>query len=107
MDAGKSLEQRQDEQREEKSQGKNSMDDSQEEKAFVGKPEEMKLRKLMKQKLQTTSIPALEFEDYEGNVTRFRELYDYCKFLGAGSFGFVVSAVSIKTGEYVALKVSI
>jgi serine/threonine protein kinase len=73
---------------------------------MVGKPiEEIRLRKLMKQKLQTTSIPALEFEDHDGTTYKFEDLYDYHKFLGAGSFGFVVSAIDRKTGEHVALKV--
>ena len=65
---------------------------------MVGKPEEMRLRKLMRQKLQTTSIPDLEFEDAEGIFIKFYELYDYHKFLGAGSFGFVVSAIDKETG---------
>ena len=44
-------------------------EDSNDAKAMVGKPlEEIKLRKLMKQKLQTASIPNLEFEDCEGNI---------------------------------------
>jgi serine/threonine protein kinase len=73
---------------------------------MVGKPiEEIKLRKLMKQKLQTTSIPDLEFEDAEGNFIKFDTYYDYHKFLGCGSFGFVVSAVDRESGEHVALKV--
>lgn len=81
-------------------------EDSIEAKAMVGKPlEEVKLRKLMKQKLQTTSIPALEFDDHDGTSMRFDQLYDYHKFLGCGSFGFVVSAVDRPTGEHVALKV--
>lgn len=33
-------------------------------------------------------------------------IYDYHKFLGSGSFGFVVSAVDRETGEHVALKVN-
>jgi serine/threonine protein kinase len=75
---------------------------------MVGKPkEEIRLRRLMKQKLQTTNIPDLEFEDREGNFIKFSEFYDYHKFLGCGSFGFVVSAVDRSTGELVALKVSI
>lgn len=73
----------------------------------MGKPlEEIKLRKLMKQKLQTTSIPDLEFEDCEGNLFKFSEFYDYHKFLGCGSFGFVVSAIEKSSGEHVALKVT-
>lgn len=73
---------------------------------MVGKPaEEMKLKKLMKQKLQTTSIPDLEFDDCDGNILKFQDFYDYHKFLGCGSFGFVVSAVYRETGEHIALKV--
>lgn len=73
---------------------------------MVGKPiEEIKLRKLMKLKLQTTSIPNMEFEDIEGNLIKFQEIYDYHKFLGCGSFGFVVSAIYRETGEHLALKV--
>jgi hypothetical protein len=75
---------------------------------MIGKPvEEIKLRKLMKQKLQTTSIPNLEFEDLDGNFIKFHELYDYHKFLGCGSFGFVVSVIEKRTGEDLALKVRI
>ena len=73
---------------------------------LVGKPmAEIKLRKLMKMKLQTTSIPDLEFEDAEGNIYKFSDFYDYHKFLGCGSFGFVVSAIENCTGEHLALKV--
>lgn len=73
---------------------------------MVGKPmEEIRLRKLMKEKLQTTSIPKLEFEDAEGNFSRFEDYYDYHKFLGCGSFGFVVSGIDKFTGQHVALKV--
>jgi serine/threonine protein kinase len=82
-------------------------EDSNEAKAMVGKPmEEIRLRKLMKEKLQTTSIPSLEFEDHEGSIVKFEDIYDYHKFLGCGSFGFVVSAIDRHTGEHVALKVS-
>jgi len=59
----------------------------------------------MKEKLQTTSIPDLEFEDIEGNFFKFSDFYDYHKFLGCGSFGFVVSAMDKESGEHVALKV--
>jgi hypothetical protein len=82
-------------------------EDSNEAKALVGKPiEEIKLRRLMKQKLQATSIPDLDFEDIEGNVSKFSDFYDYHKFLGSGSFGFVVSAIDKESGEHLALKVS-
>jgi serine/threonine protein kinase len=73
---------------------------------MIGKPaEEIKLIKMMRQKLQTTSIPKLEFEEFSGNVCTFEELYDYNKPLGCGSFGFVVSALDKQSGQHVALKV--
>lgn len=75
---------------------------------MIGKaPEEIKLIKMMKQKLQTTTIPKLEFEDKLGHVSHFEDYYDYIKPLGCGSFGFVVSAVDKETGGFVALKVRI
>ncbi len=81
--------------------------DSGDARAMVGKPvEEIKLIKMMRQKFQTTSIPRLEFEDYQGNITYFDDYYDYMKPLGCGSFGFVVAAIDKKTGDHVALKVS-
>lgn len=81
--------------------------DSGDARAMVGKPvEEIKLIKMMRQKFQTTSIPRLEFEDYQGNVTYFDDYYDYMKPLGCGSFGFVVAAIDKKSGDHVALKVS-
>eukprot|EP00347_Sterkiella_histriomuscorum_P022213 403331274 len=84
----------------------NQPEDSNEAKALVGKPmEEIRLRKLMKQKLQTTSIPKLDFDDHEGNSTKFEEIYDYHKFLGCGSFGFVVSAIDKASGQSLALKI--
>lgn len=74
---------------------------------MVGKPaDEIKLIKMMRQKLQTTSIPKLEFEDFKGKITVFEDYYEYIKPLGCGSFGFVVSAVDKASGSYVALKVS-
>lgn len=61
----------------------------------------------MKQKLQTTNVPDLEFEDYSGNCLKFSEFYEYKNFLGCGSFGFVVSAIDKETGKEVALKVKL
>jgi hypothetical protein len=46
------------------------------------------------------------FEDAEGNLIRFSDLYDYHNFLGCGSFGFVVAALDKQSGESLALKVS-
>lgn len=82
--------------------------DSNDARAMVGKPpEEIKLIKMMRQKLQTTSIPRLEFEDLKGHITYFEDYYDYIKPLGCGSFGFVVSAIDKATGDFVALKVGV
>lgn len=82
--------------------------DSGEYRVMIGKPpEEIKLIKMMRQKLQTTSIPQIEFEDASGHITHFEDYYDYLKPLGCGSFGFVVSAIDKMSGEHVALKVSI
>jgi hypothetical protein len=47
----------------------------------------------------------MEFEDCEGNLFKFSDFYDFHKFLGCGSFGFVVSAIDKKTGDHLALKV--
>ena len=41
----------------------------------------------------------MEFEDHDGTTYKFNSFYDYHKFLGAGSFGFVVSAVDRISGE--------
>ena len=61
----------------------------------------------MKQKLQTTSIPNLEFEDYDGNFINFSQVYNFIKSLGCGTFGFVVSATEKRTGDLLALKVKL
>jgi hypothetical protein len=80
--------------------------DSNEVKAMVGKPvEEIRLRKLMKEKLRTTTIPKLQFEEFDGTFYSFEHFYDFHKSLGCGSFGFVVSAVEKSTGDHMALKV--
>jgi hypothetical protein len=66
---------------------------------MIGKPaEEIKLIKMMRQKLQTTSIPKLEFEEFSGKTSCFEDYYDYIKPLGCGSFGFVVSALDKSSG---------
>lgn len=73
---------------------------------MVGKPqEEVKFRKLLREKLKVTKIPKLVFEGDDGTKTRFKDLYKFEKFLGTGSFGFVVAVEEISTGEKLALKI--
>jgi hypothetical protein len=52
--------------------------------------DDIKMRKLIKEKLKVTKIPRLKLADDVGNTTNFNELYEYQSFLGAGGFGFVV-----------------
>ncbi len=65
-------------------------DSSEESKDLVMNPEDVRLRRLMRERLQTTSIPKLELEDIDGNLTKFADYYEFIRFLGCGSFGFVV-----------------
>ena len=61
----------------------------------------------MKEKLKVTKIPKLQLIDKKENTKHyFNEYYDYIKFLGTGSFGFVVAATDIQTKKVLALKVS-
>ena len=83
------------------------VDEQEEERQLVGKtPEERKMRELMRQRLSTTSIPDLVFEDSDGSYTKFSDIYDYHHFLGCGAFGFVVAALDKESGESLALKVN-
>ena len=60
---------------------------------MVGKPEEeLKFRYLLKEKLQVTNVPDLKLITQSGEKHRFGDYYEFHKFLGTGSFGFVVSA---------------
>ena len=61
-------------------------------KAMVGKgQDEINFRKLLKEKLKVTKIPRLKLEDKDsGEMYYFSQFYEFEKFLGAGSFGFVV-----------------
>jgi hypothetical protein len=73
---------------------------------MVGKPEdELKFRKLLKERLKVTKIPNLKFEDENGFITNFNDLYEFKNFLGIGSFGFVVSAIDKESLEMMALKI--
>jgi serine/threonine protein kinase len=61
----------------------------------------------MKEKLKVTKIPKLLLIDNQNNTKHyFNEFYHYIKFLGAGSFGFVVAASDILNKKVLALKVS-
>jgi serine/threonine protein kinase len=62
----------------------------------------------LKEKLKVTKVPEMKLKDVETEVTlKFDDLYKFIGFLGTGSFGFVVQAVDRKSGEMMALKVSI
>ena len=52
-----------------------------------------------------TSVPNIKLENDEGEVILFKELYKFHDFLGVGSFGFVVKAEDIVTGEMLAIKI--
>ena len=74
---------------------------------MVGKPaEELKFRKLIKEKLKVTKIPKLVLEDDSGEVQSFNDLYEFKSFLGTGGFGFVVSAIDRASGDMLAVKVN-
>jgi serine/threonine protein kinase len=62
----------------------------------------------MKKKFKTTKIESLLFKDMmDPSIEyKFSDFYKYIGNLGAGSFGFVVSAIDITTNQKMALKVS-
>jgi|TARA_B110000305_G_C19358404_1_gene598127 hypothetical protein len=78
---------------------------------MVGKnDDELKFRKLIKEKLKVTKIPKLQLKENSGlageKIYNFSEFYKFNNFLGAGSFGFVVAAEDLESGEMMAVKVS-
>lgn len=74
---------------------------------LVGKTEdEIKYRKIIKASLKTTKIPKLVLGTKDGNKQYFHQYYEYYKFLGMGSFGFVVAGKEKISGKILALKVS-
>jgi serine/threonine protein kinase len=85
------------------------LEDSHEEKVIVGKTkEQLRIRKLLKERLSVTQVPKLIFEELrkEGiHRMHFEELYQFEKFLGIGSFGFVVAARDVTSKELLALKI--
>jgi serine/threonine protein kinase len=87
-----------------------NLEDSQEAKAMVGKnDDELKFRKLIKEKLKVTKIPKLQLKENSGlageKIYNFSEFYKFNNFLGAGSFGFVVAAEDLESGEMMAVKI--
>ena len=74
---------------------------------MVGKPqEELKFRSILKEKLQVTNVPDMKLVAQDGAKYQFSKLYEFHKFLGTGSFGFVISATHKENNELVAMKVS-
>ena len=74
---------------------------------LVGKDEDdIKARQITKQKLRVTKVPNLLL-GYQDDVKKyFSHYYDYLRFLGTGSFGFVVAGCLKGTSQIFALKVS-
>ena len=82
-------------------------EDAQEAMNLVGKDEDdLRARRITKDKLKVTKVPNLVLGYKDDVKIYFRHCYEYVKFLGTGSFGFVVSAKEKDTGRVVALKVS-
>ncbi len=69
--------------------------------------EEVKFRSLIKEKLKVTKIPKLILIDKNDISHYFNEYYQYIKFLGTGTFGFVVAAKDLTNDQVLALKVSL
>lgn len=82
--------------------------DSDEAKANIGrKKEDMKMKKLMRDKLKVTNVPKMYlYSEETGEECTFSEKFDFHGFLGTGSFGFVVQAFDKTTKETIAIKVS-
>ena len=75
---------------------------------LVGKKEdEINARKITKEKLKVTKVPRLVLGYQDEIKVYFREHYQYLRFLGTGSFGFVVAGHQLPdTKTIYALKVS-
>lgn len=92
-----------------KSKDKDEIDPEVEQEAMnmVGKNEdEIRARKITKEKLKVTKVPNLVL-GYQDDVKQyFRHYYEYIRFLGTGSFGFVVAGTPKDRDQVFALKVS-
>ena len=76
---------------------------------LVGKKDdEIHARKITKEKLKVTKVPKLVLGYQDDLKVYFRDQYKYLKFLGTGSFGFVVAGHQIDDSKQIyALKVSL
>lgn len=80
--------------------------DSFEAKQNAGKrKQDLKMKSILKEKLKVTSVPNIKLENDEGEVCLFKDLFTFHEFLGVGSFGFVVKAEDVTTGEMYAVKI--
>ena len=61
----------------------------------------------LNKKLMISNIDDILLKDYEGNEYKLDHFYKIGKFLGAGGFGYVISARDRSTGREMALKVNI
>lgn len=84
-------------------------DESDEERAIMGKDDQqIKFRKLLKEKLKVTDVPCIKLipiDTADPQPVLFSSLYTFESFLGTGTFGFVVSAQSVSTGDKLAIKI--
>lgn len=63
---------------------------------MVGKhDDEVKARKIIKEKLKVTKVPKLVLGYKDEQKIYFGEYYEYIRFLGTGSFGFVVAGIPV------------
>ena len=73
---------------------------------IVRTEEEKKFKKIIKQQFNISKIPKLMLGTKDGLKQYFHHFYEYYKFLGHGSFGFVVAGKDKANGQILALKVS-
>lgn len=70
------------------------------------KDREHRFRKLFKEKFGVSRVPNLPLIDLnKDETTYFKDHYEYQRFLGAGSFGFVVEGTCRQSGERLAIKI--